>query len=80
MATATQTTEVIVPLAERPWRFDVFARLPWLKRLVKMRSFQFLVILPNLFMFYLFLLAGTLGTPVSSRNIIIVFINIPTHI
>ncbi len=59
---------------ERPWRFDVFARLPWLKRLVQMRSFQFLVILPNLFMFYLFAIAGLFGTPVGNRNIIIVFV------
>jgi hypothetical protein len=39
-----------------------------------MRSFQFLVIIPNLLFFYLFILAGFLGTPVGNRNIIIVFI------
>jgi hypothetical protein len=37
------------------WRFDVFARWPRLKRLVQTRSFQYLVIVPNLFLFYLFL-------------------------
>ncbi len=57
-----------------PWRVDLFAKFPWLKRLVKMRSFQFLVILPNLVMFHLFLIAGLFGTPVGNRNIIIVFI------
>ena len=57
-----------------PWRFDVFARWPVLKHLVRMRSFQFLVILPNLFMFYLFLIAALFGTPVGNRNIIIVFV------
>jgi ferredoxin len=75
MATATQITEEIVPaVEERPWRFDVFARFPWLKRLVKMRSFQFLLILPNLFMFYLFIISALFGTPVGNRNIIIVFV------
>jgi ferredoxin len=74
MATATQTTEAIIPGVDRPWRFDVFARFPWLKRLVKMRSFQFLVILPNLFMFYLFIISALFGTPVGNRNIIIVFV------
>lgn len=39
-----------------------------------MRSFQFLVVLPNLFMFYLFLIAALFGTPVGNRNIIIVFV------
>ncbi len=58
----------------KPWRFDVFARWPWLKRLVRLRSFQYLVILPNLFLFYLFLIAALFGTPVGNRNIIIVFV------
>jgi hypothetical protein len=55
-------------------RRDLFSLIPGLKRLVKMRSFQFLVIIPNLFFFYLFLMAGFIGTPVGNRNIIIVFI------
>lgn len=76
MATASQTTHVTAPAAtlEKPWRLDLFARWPGLKRLVRMRSFQFLVILPNLFMFYLFLIAGLFGTPVGNANIIIVFV------
>ncbi len=76
MATTSAATQTVVatPAVERPWRFDVFARWPWLKRLVRMRSFQFLLILPNLFMFYLFLIAGLFGTPVGNRNIIIVFV------
>lgn len=56
------------------WRFDVFARWPRLKRLVQTRSFQYLVIVPNLFLFYLFLIAGFFGTPVGNKNIIIVFV------
>ena len=76
MATARQANQTIAAEQTSPvaWRFDVFARWPWLKRLVRMRSFQFLVILPNLFMFYLFLIAGFWGTPVGNRNIIIVFV------
>ncbi len=76
MGTARQANQTFV--AEQApsgaWRFDVFGRWPWLKRMVRMRSFQFLVILPNLFMFYLFLIAGFWGTPVGNRNIIIVFV------
>jgi 4Fe-4S binding protein len=59
---------------EVPWRFDIFARWPWMKRLVRMRSFQFLLILPNLAFFYFFLMTALFGTPVGNRNIIIVFV------
>ena len=76
MATAEPILPATVPqeVAEERWRFDVFARLPWLKGLVRMRSFQFLAILPNLILFYLFLIAGFFGTPIGNRNIIIVFV------
>src|SRR5574340_830403 len=76
MATATQPPPVVAPaeVSARPRRFNLFARWPWLKRLLQMRSFQFLVILPNLFMFYFFLLSALFGTPVGNRNIIIVFV------
>ena len=76
MATATQAQQGFVPVEEleKPWRFDLFRRWPWLKRLVRMRSFQYLLLLPNLFMFYLFLIAGLFGTPVGSRNIIIMYV------
>jgi len=76
MATATQTQQGFVPVEdlEKPWRFDLFRRWPWLKRLVRMRSFQYFLLLPNLFMFYLFLIAGLFGTPVGSSNIIIIYV------
>ncbi|MFQ6097875.1 MAG: 4Fe-4S binding protein [Armatimonadota bacterium] len=62
--------------AEQPrsWRIDLFAKFPWLERFVRLRAFQFLVILPNLALFYVFLLAGIFGSPVGNRNIIIVFV------
>jgi ferredoxin len=76
MTTPKPIREMTVPVEgpARPWRFDLFAHWPWLKRLVRMRSFQFLAILPNLFLFYLFLIAGVFGTPVGNKNIIIVFV------
>ncbi len=76
MAMSIRAGDAIAPLEalEETWRFDIFARWPWSKRLVRMRSFQFLLILPNLFIFYLFLIAGFFGTPVGNRNIIIVFV------
>jgi heme/copper-type cytochrome/quinol oxidase subunit 2/ferredoxin len=55
-------------------RTNILARLPWLKTLVKLRSFQFLVLFPNLIVFYLFLLSGLWGSPVGNRNIAIIFV------
>jgi hypothetical protein len=62
------------PESAGAWRWDVFAHFPWLKKLVRRPSFQFLLILPNLALFYLFLITGLFGTPVGNRNIIIVFV------
>jgi polyferredoxin len=56
------------------FRIDLFKWMPGLRRLVGMRSFQFLVIVPNLFFFAIFILAGFIGSPVGNRNVIIVFI------
>jgi ferredoxin len=55
-------------------RWDLLRAIPGLKWLMMRRSFQFAVILPNLFLFYVFILAGFFGTPVGNRNIIIVAI------
>ena len=78
MATATKpvSPQAFVPIEqlEKTWRFDIFGRWPWMKRLVRMRSFQYFLLLPNLFMFYLFLIAGLFGTPVGSSNIIIMYV------
>ncbi|MDT3740197.1 MAG: hypothetical protein RO257_11950 [Candidatus Kapabacteria bacterium] len=55
-------------------RINLFNKFPLLKRIVKTRAFQFSLILPNLFVFYIIILAGFIGTPVGNRNIAIVFI------
>jgi plastocyanin len=55
-------------------RIDLLARLPWLKWIVKRRSFHFLVLLPNLVVFYLFIISSLWGSPVGNRNIAIVFV------
>lgn len=55
-------------------RINLFDAFPRLKRFVKLRSFQFLLVFPNLAFFYLFLLAGLFGSPIGNRNIIIVFV------
>ena len=47
---------------------------PPLKWFVSRRWFQFAVIFPTLLLFLLFLLAGTFGSPVGNRNIIVVFV------
>ncbi len=70
--TAQELVQIATPA--KPWRYDLFARWPVLKRLVRMRSFQYLVILPNLLLFYFFIISAIFGTPVGNRNIIIVFV------
>ena len=55
-------------------RIDILQKWPWLKRIIKLRSFQFLVILPNFIIFYLFVLSALWGSPVGNRNIAIIFV------
>ena len=55
-------------------RINILQSLPWLKRILKMRSFQFLVILPNFIVFYLFIISSLWGSPVGNRNIAIIFV------
>ncbi len=55
-------------------RFNILETLPWLKKILKLRSFQFLVILPNFIVFYLFIISSLRGSPVGNRNITIIFV------
>jgi len=55
-------------------RINLLEKLPLLKKMVQMRSFQFLVILPNFIVFYLFILSSLWGSPVGNRNIAIIFV------
>jgi NADPH-dependent glutamate synthase beta subunit-like oxidoreductase len=56
------------------FRFDLFEKIPFLKKFCKWRSFQFLVVFPNLVIFLFFLYAGLFGSRVGNRNIIIIFV------
>jgi len=55
-------------------RINILDRLPWVKRIVRLRSFQFLVIFPNFVFFYLFILSALWGSPVGNRNISIILV------
>jgi heme/copper-type cytochrome/quinol oxidase subunit 2 len=55
-------------------RINILERLPLLKHVIKLRSFQFLIILPNFVVFYLFILSALWGSPVGNRNIAIIFV------
>ena len=55
-------------------RINLFETWPWLIKIFKLRSFQFLVILPNFIVFYLFILSSLGGSPVGNRNIAIIFV------
>jgi hypothetical protein len=52
-------------LVERPplQGTDLLVKVPFLKALVRSRSFQFLLILPNMVVFYALILAGIFGHP-----------------
>ncbi len=55
-------------------RINLIKRLPLLEKIVKARSFHFIVIFPNLIIFYLFILSALWGSPVGNRNIAVVFV------
>ncbi|MBW1774770.1 MAG: 4Fe-4S binding protein [Deltaproteobacteria bacterium] len=55
-------------------KVNILDHFSWLKRLIKLRSFQFLVIFPNFAVFYLFILSSLWGSPVGNRNIAIIFV------
>lgn len=71
---AVDTATTLDNAPKQSWRVNLFEKFPLLKRVVKARSFQFWLIVPNLLFFYLFILAGLFGTPIGSHNIIIVFV------
>ncbi len=53
---------------------DILEKIPILRWFITRRWFQFLLVFPNLIVFYFFMIAGLFGTPVGNRNIIIVFV------
>ncbi|MGD8882588.1 MAG: 4Fe-4S binding protein [Desulfobacterales bacterium] len=55
-------------------RINLLEKFPWLKKIVKLRSFHFLIILPNFIVFYLFIVSSLWGSPVGNRNIAIIFV------
>jgi polyferredoxin len=55
-------------------RINLLERLPGIKKVLKLRSFQFLVILPNFIIFYLFIISSLRGSLVGNRNITIIFV------
>lgn len=59
---------------KRPWRVNLMDKSRLLKRMLKARSFQFWLILPNFIFFYLLVLSALWGSPVGNRNIAIIFV------
>lgn len=78
MALVAEPSPAVVTLAPcgsaAAGRIDLLQTVPGLRWLLTRRWFQFAVILPNLVLFLLFLTAGTFGSPVGNRNIIIIFV------
>lgn len=61
------------PAVGAPVRADLLS-IPLVKRLLRHRAFQFLLIFPNLFVFTLVILTGLFGTPVGNANFSIIFV------
>ena len=59
--------------ATRPHRIEL-TRIPWLKRLLRWRGFQFTLNVAMLAFFVLAILAGFVGTPVGNRNFGLIFV------
>jgi polyferredoxin len=55
-------------------RINLLEKYPWLKKIVQLRSFHFLIILPNFVVFYFFIVSSLWGSPVGNRNIAIIFV------
>ncbi len=66
--------EQVAQAPARRGRIDLFKRFPRLRAFVQTRSFQFLLILPNLAIFYFFIITGIFGNPMGNQNITIIFI------
>ncbi|GMR02190.1 MAG: 4Fe-4S binding protein [Acidimicrobiia bacterium] len=69
--TAATTT---LPREVEPLGPDLFEKAPALRRFLGTRSFQFLLIYPNLVFFYILMLAGIFGHPLGNLNSAIVLI------
>lgn len=56
------------------FRIDLFERFPIIKKIVKSRYFQFGLTFAGLFVFFIVILGGIIGTPIGNRNLAVVLI------
>ena len=56
------------------FRIDLFEKIPILKKMAKSRYYQFTLTFIGLFVFFVVILGGFIGTPIGNRNIAIVLI------
>lgn len=69
-----QTGDPAAVAVSQGFRLNLFEKIPGLRWFVGLRSFQFLLILPNMLVFQVIFLAGFFGTPVGNKNLAIVLI------
>lgn len=55
-------------------RINLLKKVPGLEKVIKARGFHFFVLLPNVIIFYLFIISSLWGSPVGNRNIAIIFV------
>lgn len=70
---SVSTVEVLPPQTE-PQGVDLLERSPRLKRLLRSRSFQFLLIYPNFLIFYILVISAIFGHPLGNVNAAVVLI------
>jgi len=73
-AVAHKTPQIVDKPDSVRFKLNLFNLFPWLKKIFQWRSFQFLVVLPNLIIFLFFLYAGLFGSRVGNNNIIVIFV------
>lgn len=68
-----QEQEKLIP-ENKGFRIDIFEKIPIIKKIAKSRYFQFTLTFIGLFVFFIVILGGMIGTPIGNRNIAIVLI------
>lgn len=68
-----ENQEYLIP-ENKGFRIDIFEKIPIIKQIVKSRYYQFTLTFIGLFVFFIVILGGFIGTPIGNRNIAIVLI------
>lgn len=71
LSSITSNSTYLIP-EPKGFKYDIFNKIPIIKTMAKSRYFQYILMVPNFFVFYVIIIAGFIGTPIGNRNIAIV--------